>query len=97
MRLKEFCDKALNAWGLPFILDMLIEECSETIQAIQHYKRRQEGSFTKLMEEVADTELIITNFKASLGMQIHEYNGIKRKKLLRAIKRLATTSTKVKG
>lgn len=88
MNKKEFYKLAKDKWGLNFILDMLIEECAETIQSIQHFKRRKEGSFLKVMEEVADTEIIIENFKVCLIGQIHEYNSIKKKKITRAILRL---------
>lgn len=88
MKKKEFYEVACNQWGQDFILDMLIEECAETIQAIQHFKRRKEDSFHNLMEEVADIEIIIENFKVCLLEQIHEYNGIKKKKLKRAMERL---------
>lgn len=98
MNKKKFYKIASDKWGQNFILDMLIEESAEVIQAIQHFKRRKENSFTKVMEEIADTEIIIENFKVCLLNQISEYNSIKRKKINRAIVRLTkATAEGVKG
>ena len=89
MKEKEFYAKALKTWGRDFIVDMLIEECAEIIVAAKHFQRRREGSFTELMEEIADTEIIIENFKIGLLGQIHEFRLIKVRKLKRAMERLA--------
>lgn len=88
MKKKDFYNKAIKAWGKAFLYDMMIEESAELIHALQHFKRRKDGSFTEVLEEVADLEILIEQFKITLLNQIHEFRLIKVRKLKRAIKRL---------
>ena len=88
MKKIEFYKKAIEAWGNDFLYDMMIEESAELIHAIQHFKRHKEGSFTEMLSEVADVEILIEQFKITLLNQIHEFREIKRKKLKRAMARL---------
>ena len=90
MKKIDFYNKAIASWGIGFLYDMMIEESAELIHALQHFKREQEGSFTKVLEEVADLEILMEQFKISLLNQIHEYRSIKKKKLNRAMKRLTS-------
>ena len=91
MRKRDFYNKAIKAWGNSFLYDMMIEESAELIHALQHFKRRQEGSFTKVLSEVADLDILIEQFKITLLNQIWEYKTIKSRKIKRAIKRLNGT------
>jgi len=57
-------EKALETWGLISQLDMLIEECSELILAIQHLRRANKGGgWDEVYEEIADVENMIAQFK----------------------------------
>ena len=88
MNKTEFYKKAIKAWGKEFLYDMMIEESAELIHALQHFKRRKDGSFSKVLAEVADVEIMIEQFKITLLNQIHEFRKIKARKLKRAMKRL---------
>ena len=50
--------KALEKWGIDKQLDCLVEECSELITAIQHYKRNRVSKLA-IGEEIADVEVMI--------------------------------------
>lgn len=59
---------AITKWGVRPQLDMVIEECSELIKAIQKFKRAEFGdnetiAINNLEEEVADVEIMIEQLK----------------------------------
>lgn len=85
-------EKALGKWGLNAQLDMLQEECGELIASVGRYKRRRESSFTQMMEELADVEIMIAQIKQACiyGVQKFEYNGIKSKKMKRLTRLIAS-------
>jgi len=79
-------DRAMKQYGIEAQLDMLVEECSELILAIQHMKRGRVG-WDEVAEEIADV-IIMTN-------QFHTLDGIsdmihkkEREKIERLEKRL---------
>lgn len=49
---------ALQTMGTESQLDMVIEECSELIIAIQHYRRKR-CDWDKVAEELADVDLCV--------------------------------------
>ena len=51
--------QASNLWGKEFQKDMAIEECSELILAISHW-RRERITTKDLLEEVADVFIVMT-------------------------------------
>ena len=77
--------KALAKWGIESQLDMMIEECAELIQAIQHIKRGR-YQFVNLFEELADVEIVLEQMKLWYG--IRRVNAVKAVKLGRLEKRL---------
>lgn len=87
---KKAYQKAIHLWGQNFILDMLAEECVELVKAMFDFKRRKEGSFTKLLEELGDVEIMIEQTKMLLciGTDKYEYTRIKRAKLKNFRKRV---------
>jgi len=59
---KELLHKALATFGMDSQLDMAIEECSELIVAIQHYKRNR-VSWDSVAEELADVQLMTVQLR----------------------------------
>jgi NTP pyrophosphatase (non-canonical NTP hydrolase) len=51
--------KAIEKWGSNAQLGMLQEECAELIQAVSKVMRKQDFSFLKLAEEIADVEIMM--------------------------------------
>ena len=54
---KELYKKAYQLWGVSSQLDFMIEECSELVVAIQHWKRDRVND-GKVAEEIADVEIM---------------------------------------
>ena len=54
--------QAIEKWGIDSQLDMAIEECSEVIQAIIHFRRRRCG-LDKVIEEIVDISLCVEQLK----------------------------------
>ncbi len=63
--MKELLQKALQEWGTESQLNMIIEECSELINAIQKWRRRRVDS-KAVLEEGVDVELCIEQLKLML-------------------------------
>ena len=82
--------RALDKWGGEAQLNMLEEECIELALATRHFQRRREGSFLKLMDEMADVEIMIEQIKMVLllGTDKYVFRTAKRKKLKRLKERL---------
>lgn len=70
--------QALTAWGLDAQLNMIVEECSELIQAIQKFKR---GQITNVTEELADVEIMCEQMRVIFSS--YEIDQWKTKKLRR--------------
>lgn len=83
--------EAIRKWGFSSQLNMMIEECSELITAIQKLKRRETFGIDnrcveQIMEETADVDIMCEQFKIMFDSdKILEY---KFKKLRRLKKRL---------
>ena len=52
--------RAVIKWGIDSQIDMMIEECSELITALQHYKRGRENN---VAEELADVEIVFNQIR----------------------------------
>jgi NTP pyrophosphatase (non-canonical NTP hydrolase) len=64
---KAILQKALNTWGEVAQLDMVIEEASELIQAIQKYKRKPtEENSQHILEEMADVYIMLGQLEVLL-------------------------------
>ena len=83
---QELYDKAIEKWGCANQLRMLIEECSELIQAIAHHERGRNGA-GDVAEEIADVEILIEQAKQSMYLE-DEVNEFKQQKLERLQKRV---------
>ena len=72
---EEICKQAVYKFGIDFQYDMLIEECSELIQACIKVKRG--GGTLNLIEEVADVENMIMQIKYIVDEKSRVNSGIK--------------------
>lgn len=54
-------------WGAERQLRMLQEECAEVILEVSHYLRPDRTNLAKLIEEIADAQLMINQMKALFG------------------------------
>ena len=62
-------DQALDQWGLPLQLGMLVEECAEVIQAVNKFQRKgNQESIDNLAEEIADVEIMLEQIKRALRL-----------------------------
>lgn len=48
--------------------DFLVEECSELIQAIQHYKRNRDNAYQEVVNEMADVYVLLDCVKFWLNI-----------------------------
>ena len=94
---QELYQRALEYWGIHAQIDMMIEEASELIVALQHYKRhamhRQINEYNRcygehVCEEIADTQIMLNQMKLIFG----EGNILRwrYKKLCRLVERILT-------
>lgn len=81
--------QAMAKWGYEAQENLLIEECSELIQAC--IKRRRDGKTKNLLEELMDVEIMLDQVKfyydCTCG-QLAEMENIKKGKLERLKRRL---------
>lgn len=60
---------AINKWGETAQLDMVVEECSELIKAVQKYKRKKDRpQVENLIEETVDVLIMIEQLKIIFGI-----------------------------
>ena len=77
---------ALEKWGYDAQLDMVIEECSELILAIQRYRRKRCEAID-IQEEIADVEIMLSQMRVLFGdKNIDEF---KANKIMRLKERIA--------
>lgn len=87
MQDQEILQEAINRYGVDAQSDMMIEECSELIQALLKLRRNYVSSDFKyqanVMEEMADVEImldqmkLIFNPKAVLQLRQQKINRLK--------------------
>jgi len=84
----EIYKQALKLWGYEFQETMLIEECSELIQAI--CKRKRNGEYWNLLEELMDVKIMVEQIELHYkqkGLECELIN-FKAKKLIRLQNRI---------
>lgn len=59
---KQILSNAIKKYGVEKQVEMMIEECSELILAIQKWKR-DPAKINNLHEEIADVEIMITQMR----------------------------------
>lgn len=62
MDIKAICKQAVEKYGNNAQMDMVIEECSELIQAISKNKRGKNNR-QNIAEEIADVEIMLEQLK----------------------------------
>lgn len=89
---KEIYKQCIEKWGVKAQLGMLAEECIECSLAVYHFVRREEDSFTNLMSEMADVEIMLEQMKIMLcvGTDKYAFRMAKVKKLKRIKEHLET-------
>lgn len=65
-----------------------MEEASELITAISHYRRRRKGSRRELLEEMADVQIMLRQLQIIVGAGSEELEEIGHRKLRREIERM---------
>ncbi len=87
----ELLKKALDMNGVEYELNVCMEECAELIQAISKCRRYgcEEKNREHLIEEIADTSIIIETLKTIYNIESEEIEETINRKLNRLIDRLA--------
>lgn len=92
---QELYKRALKYWGNNAQIDMMIEEASELIVALQHYKRINTLSRELLVEmeshvceEIADTQIMLNQMKIIFNKE--EIAKWRYNKLCRLVERILT-------
>jgi NTP pyrophosphatase (non-canonical NTP hydrolase) len=80
--------KAIQGWGENFQLEMVIEECSELILAIQHAKRGRHENNDALIEECADVLIVCEQMSIILGED--KVHNVVREKMERLARKVAS-------
>lgn len=87
---KELYCRVIRKFGIEYQMGLLQEECAELIQAVSKY-RRNNGSIdtiVKLLEEMADVEIMIEQMKVYFNASVISFNLSKNEKLQRLEKML---------
>jgi NTP pyrophosphatase (non-canonical NTP hydrolase) len=66
---KDMLRDAIRQDGLQFCLDALQEECAECIQAISHLRRKR-VTVQKVIDEMADTQIMLDMVRVGLDDEI---------------------------
>lgn len=87
---KRVYKQAIDKWGQDAQLDLLAEECLECALAVHRYKRARDYSFSGLINEMADVEIMLEQIKVLLceGNDKDVFKIAKNKKLKRLKQRL---------
>lgn len=65
--------KAMEAWGFDAQARVCQEECAELITAISHLSRGREDAMMEVVEELADTYIMVGQMIEYLGSDIVEH------------------------
>ena len=86
MNEKRILKRAVDSFGLENQINMLVEECSELIDAISKHKRNRVG-MESVIEEMADVEIMIDQIKIYCKL-IKETSNMREEKLERLLKKI---------
>lgn len=81
----ELYRQTISKWGIDAQLWMVVEECSELLNAIAKYKRGREDK-SAIIEELADVSIMIEEMSRYFGRT--EFVQIKEAKLQRLLERV---------
>jgi len=66
----ELCQQAIDTWGEDLQIKMMIDECSELIQALCKLTRKnKEEAEADVVSELADVELMLTQMNLMFGRE----------------------------
>lgn len=65
--------KAMEAWGFDAQARVCQEECAELITAISHLSRNREDAMMEVVEELADTYIMVGQIIEYLGSDVVEH------------------------
>lgn len=82
MRTVRIYKKAIEKWGEPSQLLMVMEELAELIQAISHLLRNKYKAESKVIEELADVEIMCEQLRIMIN-EDDKIDKIKEGKLAR--------------
>jgi len=94
-RERELYKRAIDAWGVDAQVEMVVEECSELILAIQKSKRGQ--GIKEIVDELVDVQVMVDQMKIILEQDNrindfeHVWNTTWKYKIDRLEKRLGDT------
>lgn len=86
MNEQEVYKAAIDTFGVPKQVDMLIEEMSELTQALLKWRRGRIAAMENVHEEVADVEIVLAQIK--IGLNPNKIAKIKAIKLARLEERI---------
>jgi NTP pyrophosphatase (non-canonical NTP hydrolase) len=89
---KKMLSDAIDTDGIDFCIDCLVEECAELIVAIRHY-RRGRTNVNKVIEEMADVNLMCDMVRVGLDNEIG-FSDIIKQKSIRVGERIAFKKSK---
>lgn len=84
--------KAIDTYGKDKQLDVAIEEMSELTKEICKFKRSQDNH-QKIVEEIADVEIMLQQLKMICDVKCSELEGVKYQKTERLAERLNSEKT----
>lgn len=86
MNEQEVYKAAIDTFGVPSQVDMLIEEMAELTQALLKLRRGIVGAMDNVHEEVADVEIVLAQIK--IGLNKAKLAHYKQRKLVRLEERI---------
>lgn len=91
---EEIARQAVSTWGATAQIDMLVEECSELVLAIQHWKR---GRVTaeEVAGELADVSIMVAQARLMFGAEAMD--AAREAKIIRLVGRLDAAERKAKS
>lgn len=75
---RKVCEAAVKKWGMDAQLLQTQEEAAELIVAISHFRRGRTGSKEKMLEEIADMEIMLEQMRAAMGDDGIDAVGLKK-------------------
>lgn len=88
---EEIARQAVETWGHTAQIDMVIEECSELILALQHWKRGR-NTAEEVASELADVSIMFEQARIMFGADV--VDEARRQKITRLVGRLEAASIK---
>ncbi len=88
-RHSELYRRCYRKWGIGAQVDMVVEECSELIQAISKGKRKGLSEVqVNLTEELVDVEIMVEQLKVIMSDHFHSFDHMYMNKREQKIERL---------